>query len=231
MNSVDVIVIIFIVLTGFAGYRRGFIKTLFDTIGLIAAFFISKQFFYIVEDFLLENTKLYVKIHDFFEIQAASFTEILQKSSDEIGEAFREALNLPVELQSFVNSMFSTGAAATGDSFTVFVDNLSVIILRSLSFVITMLTVYVVLVIISNIINAVFKLPVLNLTNRVFGAATGVIKSILILYIVFALLSPVIGFMQDNRIADSIVNSESGRIFYQNNIILNYLSYLGFYEK
>lgn len=231
MNFVDIIIIIFIGLTCFEGYKRGFIKTLFDTIGLIVSFLISKEFYYIIEKFLLKNTKLFVKIHDFFEIKAAGLTEILQNSSGNIANSFREALKLPVELQNVVSDIFISNSVSNVDPFTIFVDRISVLLIRSISFLITFLIIYVILVIASNFINVIFKLPGLNLVNRLLGAATGVLKSIIILYIAFALCSPLIGFVQNNMFIDGILKSESSKIFYNNNLILNYLSYKGFYEN
>ena len=231
MNFVDIIIIIFVGLICLDGYKKGFIKTLFDTIGIIVAFFLSKQFYYIVEEFLLKHTKLYIKVHDFFELKAKGFTEILQNGTENIANGFREALKLPVELQNVVSNMFNTGTTTNVDTFTLFVDNISVIVIRSLSFLITFLIIYVILVLASNFINVLFKLPVLNLANRLFGAFTGAIKAVIILYIAFALCSPLIGFVQDNKLIDGILESESSKIFYDNNIILNYLSYKGFYEN
>jgi uncharacterized membrane protein required for colicin V production len=118
-----------------------------------------------------------------------------------------------------------------GDSFAVYVDKISVIVVRSISFIITFLAVYIVLIILSDIINLVFKLPGLNFTNRMFGGAAGILKSVIMLYILFALCSPIIGFMPDNSVTSAIKNSESGNYLYENNVILNYLSYMGFYEN
>ncbi|MBP1926280.1 putative membrane protein required for colicin V production [Sedimentibacter acidaminivorans] len=231
MNFIDIVIIIFIGITCLDGYRRGFIKTLFDTIGIIVAFFLSKHFYYIVEEFLLQNTKLFAKVHNFFEIKALGFTEILHNGSQDIASAFREKLNLPIELQHVIGNMFNNGNSTNIDNFNVFVNNISVIVVRSISFLITFLAIYILLVIASNIINMLFKLPVLNLTNKMFGAITGAAKAIVILYIAFALCSPVIGFVENNMIIEGIMKSESSKIFYDNNIILNYLSYKGFYEN
>nr|WP_312576682.1 CvpA family protein [Sedimentibacter sp.] len=232
MNFIDIIIIIFIGLACIEGYKRGFIKTLFDTIGIIVAFFASKELYYIVEEFLLKHTKLFAKIHDFFEIKASGFTEILHNSSNDIANAFRESLNLPIELQHMISNIFSNSTSTTNvDTLSVFVDNISIIVIRSISFLITFLVIYILLILASNFINIMFKLPVLNLTNKLFGAITGALKAIIILYIAFALCSPIVGFVQDNTLVDGILKSESSKIFYDNNIILNYLSYKGFYEN
>jgi len=221
MNYIDILVIIFVGYSCFLGYRRGFIKTLFDTLGVIISFCVSKQFYYLTEDFLLKNTKLFVKVHEFFE----------SKVSEKLVKSFNEPMHLPAELKNVLSSIINSGEAAHTDTFAVFVDNMSIILIRSISFVITFLIIYGILILISNFIDVIFKLPLLNLANRIFGAGTGLLKSVVVLYIIFALSSPLIGFMQDERFVQSILNSESSKIFYDNNLILNYLSYKGFYKN
>ena len=212
--AIDIIIIIFIGYLCFQGYRKGFIKTIFDTLGIVISFFLSKEFYYFAESFLLKNTKMFVKLHDFFE---AKLPENVVNNS-----------NIPVELQKFVNNIVMNEAS---DAFAAFVDNLSLLIIRSISFVITFLVIYAVLVIISTLINAIMKLPILNLTNRLFGAFMGILKGVILLYLIFALSAPLLSFMQDKPLAKSVLNSESSKIFYNNNIILNYLAYKGFYDN
>lgn len=229
MNITDIIIIIFIGFQLFQGFRRGFVKTLFDTVGLITAFFLSKQFYYFAEDFILNNTKLYVKTYDFIVARSEGFKSILRGNSDDIVTYFREALNLPSELHSVLSNIFNYGSTANVDGYKLFIDSMSMMLIRSISFVITFLVFYVVLIILSNVVNTLFKLPGLNIMNRLFGALSGAVKSLIILYIAFALFSPVIGFAQKSSLARTVLESESSKVFYYNNIILNYLSYKDFY--
>lgn len=221
MNYIDIIVIIFLGYSCFLGFRRGFIKTLFDTLGVIASFFLSRKFYYLAENFLMNNTKMFVKVHDFFE----------NKLSESLMITFEESTHIPAELKNVLSNIINTGDLQGMDTFSVFVDNISIILIRSISFVLTFLIIYVILVLVSNLINVIFKMPLLNLTNRIFGAGTGIIKGFVMLYIIFALCSPLIGFLENSSVAKSILDSESSKIFYDNNIILNYLSYNGFYNN
>ncbi len=214
--TIDIIIVIFIGVLCLEGYRKGFIKTIFDTLGIVISFFLSKEFYYFVENFLLENTKLFVKLHDYFEL----------KLSENVISSINN--NVPVELQKFVNNILINEAS---NGFESFVDNLSLLIMRSISFVITFLIIYAVLLLLTAVINAIMKLPLLNITNRLFGALMGILKSIMLLYLIFALSAPLLSFMQDKPLAQSVLKSESSKIFYDNNIILNYLSYKGFYDK
>lgn len=214
--TIDIIIVVFIGILCLEGYRKGFIKTIFDTLGIIISFFLSKEFYHFVESFLLKNTKLFVKLHDYFELKLSE--NVIKNINN----------NVPVELQKFVNNILINEAS---DSFAAFVDNLSLLIMRSISFVITFLIIYAILLLLTTVINTVMKLPLLNLTNRVFGALMGILKSVILLYLIFALSAPLLSFMQDKPLAQSVLKSESSKIFYDNNIILNYLSYKGFYDK
>ncbi len=212
---IDVIIVIFVGYLFFQGYRKGFILTVFDTLGIIISFFLSKEMYHFAENFLLNNTKLFVKLHDYFEAKLSIST-------------VNNISKIPVELQKFVNNIMASEAS---DTFAIFVDNTSLLVIRSISFVVTFLAIYAILLILTTIINTVMKLPLLNLTNRLLGAFMGIVKSVILLYLIFALATPLISFMYDKPLAQSVLDSESSKIFYDNNIILNYLSYKGFYEN
>lgn len=95
-----------------------------------------------------------------------------------------------------------------------------------ISFTIAILFVFLILFVIANAVNAIVKAPVLNLANKLLGGGLGIVKSVLILYLVFALATPFIMFSdKDNSITNKVLESSSSEIFYENNIILNYLSY------
>ncbi len=212
---VDIIIAVFAGYLCFIGYKKGFILTVFDTLGLLVSFFLSKELYRFAERFLLTNTKLFVKLHDYFEAKLSM-------------SAVNNFSKVPVELQKFVNNIM---AGEASDTFAAFVDNMSLLIIRSISLVLTFLAIYVILLLLTALINTIMKLPLLNLTNRLFGAFMGILKSAIILYLIFALAAPMLTFMQDKPLAQSVLNSESRKIFYDNNIILNYLSYKGFYEN
>lgn len=214
--TIDIIIVILIGILCFQGYRKGFIKTLFDTLGVVVSFFLSKELYYIAENFLLKNTKLFVRMHDYFEI----------KLSDNIVSSLND--NIPAELQNFVSRILSSDAP---DAFAAFVDNISLLAIRSISYLITFLVIYAVLLALSSMLDLIMKFPILNLTNRIFGGLTGILKGVILLYLVFALAAPLISFMQDKPLTQSVLNSESSKIFYENNILLNYFAYKGFYDS
>ncbi len=229
MNYVDVIVIIFIGLIVFEGYRKGLIKMLFELAGMIVAFFLSKSLSFIIVQFLTEKTKFYNMVHDFFQTKAQWLTEFIQKGTTDAIMKMQEGIKLPQEMKSLLFQSSNSGVNI--GNFDAFVNQLTDFTIKSLGFVITFLIIYSLLLVAVNLIDAFFKLPLLNLSNKVGGAVIGFGKSLILLYIIFALASPLIAFVADSKIVKEVNKSASSEIFYKNNIILNYLSYKGFYEK
>ena len=229
MNYVDVIVIIFIGLIVFEGYRKGLVKMLFELAGMIIAFFLSKKLSFIIVNVLTEKTKFYGIVHDFFQTKAQWLTEFIQKGTTDAITKMQEGIKLPQEMKSLLMQSFK-GEVSIG-SFDAFVNQLTDFAIKSLGFVITFLIAYSLLLIVANLIDAFFKLPILNLSNKVGGAVIGLGKSVILLYIIFALASPLIAFVADSKFVKEVNKSVSSEVFYKNNIILNYLSYKGFYEK
>ncbi len=202
---------------------------IFELAGLIIAFFISKQYSFFIEQFLNDKTKFYQMVHDFFQTKAQWLTQIIQDGTADVIKNLQESLHLPQEMKMLFIQSYEGGVGV--NNFDVFVNLITDFVMKSISFLITFLIIYLILLVVCNIIDAFVKLPLLNITNKIGGGALGIVKSVIILYIVFALASPVIAFMPDNKFVKDIHNSKSGDIFYDKNIILNYLSYKGFFEE
>ena len=229
MNYVDIIIIVFIGLIVFEGYKKGLVKMAFELLGLIVAFFISKQYSYIIEQFLTEKTKFYQMVHDFFQTKAQWLTEIIQDGTADVIDKLQESLRLPQEMKMLFIQSYEGGVGV--NNFDVFVNLVTDFVMKSISFLVTFLIIYLILLVVCSLVDAFVKLPLLNITNKIGGSVIGIAKGVIILYIIFALASPVIAFMPDNKVVKEIHNSKSGEIFYDKNIILNYLSSKGFFEE
>lgn len=228
MNAVDIIILIFLLITMISGFRKGFFMTLFDTLGVVIAFFISKKYYTIVEEYILSNTKFYDTVNNFIYEKFSQFANNLPDGNLNTAQAFKGFNNLPIDIQTISNNIFSFESITSGvDKSTNFVDKLSGFIIFIVSFIIVMLFAYLILLIVTYIIDKVFNVPGLKIINRFFGGFTGALKGVIILYLVFALASPFIAFSDGNIITKIILDSKSSEFFYENNVILSYLIYKG----
>ena len=64
-NLVDVLMIVLIGMCVVTGIKKGFIMSLFNLIGIILAFFISKEYYHLIMNFLIKNTKLETSVSEF----------------------------------------------------------------------------------------------------------------------------------------------------------------------
>ncbi|WP_183108777.1 CvpA family protein [Thermohalobacter berrensis] len=93
-----------------------------------------------------------------------------------------------------------------------------------LVFFIAKILIYLAITILDNIA----QLPILKQVNHISGLVFGLAKGILILYVLFALLTPVIKVFPDSFIAKGTLNSTFGYYLYNYNIIISYLKMIGF---
>lgn len=229
MNVVDIVVIVFLIVSCTSGLRKGFFKSLFDTLGVIISFFISKEYYSIAQEYIMDNTRIYNTLNKYFTDKFTQYANKIPNGNFNPSNIFKGFEKLPAEIKNVSNHFFSVEAVTdNSSSLNSFASKISEIIVIIISFVLVMLLVYICLLILTSIIDKIFKVPGLNLLNRMFGGGLGILRGVIILYIIFAVASPFIAFSSDNNIVtDIILTSKSNVIFYENNIILSYLTYKG----
>jgi uncharacterized membrane protein required for colicin V production len=234
VNFIDAIIGVALLLALFDGVRRGLIMTLFELIGLIGAFFIAFYNYPHIQLLIEKHTALYRMIHDTIGDKFAQVIEKLPFSDPTPGDFFKGFDRLPFDLQKILNDQGSTlgisdSAAAYGEQLATQITNLMLVII---SFTLTFLATYFLLIIIANILNTLFKAPVLNTANKVSGGVLGLIKGLAMLYLIFAIASPFIAVSKpENRLTSAVLESKSSELFYENNLILNYMTYRGILDE
>lgn len=231
-NFVDIIIVVSLAISFFYGFKRGLIMGLFELIGVILSFFISYNYSYIIRDILMNSTGIFGYLKDNVSDRLMHIFE--SQAVVDLGGIFKGFEKLPFDIQKLLNDYIFK--EVVNENVYNYIENLSEriagIFVFIISFAITFLVVYLVLMIAANILNTMFKAPVLNTANKLFGGGFGIIKSILLLYIFFAIASPFISMSKpDNLVTTTILESKSSEFFYENNIILNYLTYKGTLNK
>ncbi len=227
-NFIDIIIVVLLAASFFYGFKRGLIMGLFELIGIILSFFISYNYSYIIHDVIMRVTGIFGFIKDDVSDKLTDLFE--SQVVDDLGGVFKGFEKLPFDIQRLLNDYVFKDAM--NENISNYIENLSeriaAIFVYIISFAITFLVVYFVLMIAANILNTMFKAPVLSTFNRLFGGGLGFIKAIILIYIFFAIASPFISMSKpDNGLTTTILESKSSEYFYENNIILNYLTYKG----
>ncbi|KPU26573.1 hypothetical protein TR13x_09510 [Caloranaerobacter sp. TR13] len=231
MNWVDYVVIVILLVNGLGGLSKGLIITLFNLVGFILSLYIAKLYYPVLANFIKNNPNFIYTIKKYVTTRVEIIINKIGNSGS-IGDFF-EILKLPNKLgekmindpnvNSYMNNTINTAGDMISTKLTgLFVDIISIIIV----FLVAKFILYVVVSILDNIA----QLPVLRQINKSAGLIFGLIKGIFIIYILFAIITPVVTMFPDGAIAKGIYDSTIGYYLYSNNLIINYLKGYGLFK-
>lgn len=200
MNVLDYAVLVILVIGVLAGAVRGLIHSLFQLAGLIIAIIVAKKYYVFVSNFIVANTNIENTIHAF--INKKNVNEALS-SGGLLEELY---LTLPA-----------------GKMLTDFTGYITTVLINCIALFITFMVARICIALLEAFLKEVFKLPVLSTINHSGGAIFGLVETILILLLVYAILVPVATFGRFNMINEALETSTLSKYFYSYNFILKWI--------
>jgi len=213
----DAVVLAILALCIYLGYRRGLIRTLFKLCSFLASIFLAWMLYPIVANWL-RTTPVYDGIKNFLLTNMS-----LEEAGAQTGAQLIEGFPLPGVLQEVLLAHYQSAMQETIASVEIFVARFFAdLATNMLAIVLVFIAVWVLLRILSGMLDIVSKLPVINTFNRIGGIAAGLLKGALVCWagmtvVVFFFLSPT---MQAQLNASWV-----GIWFYENNPILAMLAH------
>ena len=200
---VDIIIILFLAVGAFFGYKKGLINVVTSIVAMILSVILALLLQNPVAN-TLRTTNMGDSINKTVKTQITNVIE--NKNSDKEKSSF---------YSSMIDKMVSKEIVSTQ------AENITVFILKGLSFVIIFVIVTIILLILRTVLNLVFELPILNAVNKFGGLGLGILKYALITYVLLALIyfiQPISKVFQG--ISKHIENSYVASIIYKENIIV-----------
>ena len=207
----DVIIVGIIALNIYLCYKKGLVNLAVGLIAVVAAIIISVIFYKPVTNLVAENTEFDESIENTIietfapegvDAGQVQYVGILSYLETEVGNAINDTKNEVV---------YETAGAMAEK------------ILNLIVFIIIFTAVRVILFALTFVADAITSLPILKQLDDVGGILYGLIKALLIIYVVLAVVSLIVSFTANTAIADAISSSFVTKFFYDNNIILNIL--------
>jgi len=226
-NIVDVIIIVFILINLFLGWRKGLVLSIFNFFGIIVAFIIAKKYFTIFGDFLINNVywvselknNIALRINDSF----SSNTEIVSNINN---GTILNKLDLPEYLNNGINQILLNLDITKIDDVNVkMADVIVKVIINFLSFVLLFILLILAIKIIGIILNAIFKLPILKGINQFGGLIVGFIISNIFIFVFMALIVLLNPMNLDFGLKEIINQSRIGMFYYNNNLLFVLINY------
>lgn len=200
---IDIVLIAFVALGAFMGYKKGLINVLTSVIGLILAIVLSFLLQIPVANTLRESdlgNNIYTTVYDGINKAVAD-----QKQD--------------IDNTSFYSTIVK--GILSDEQINTQAEKLTMFILKGISFFVIFIIVTIIIFILRTILNIVFDLPILNSVNKYGGLGLGAIKSLVIVYIILALIAFISPMPQVSKnVVQNINKTNITKVLYNNNLLV-----------
>lgn len=205
----DIILIAIMAISILFGYKRGLIKVAVKLCAFLIAVIVTLVFFKPVSNIIINNTKLDENIEN---IIIENGTKELEEGNEE------EQKNLLDNMQEYVDN---TVTQAQNEIVESAAKEISIRLINILAiiglFIITRL-ILIALVLISDLIT---NIPVIKQFNKLGGIIYGIIRGLLLIYVMLAIAFLIVSMTANSNILSAIEGSILTKFMYGNNILLN----------
>lgn len=236
---VDLIIIGIIVLGAIIGRFRGLASALLNIFSFILAILLSLALYAPVESALIKNTTIDDKINETIysklEISISNDNKENSQNNEENNEQQEQKeqkenqdnkgskeknTKLPKILQKYIDDATKSVETSTNEALKKASEEITKKIMDVISFIIVFIGVRIILVVLKLITKIITKLPVIKQIDHIGGFICGLIESIMVIYLAFAIISVVSPTIKNEEMLKQIDNSFIGSRMYNNNIIL-----------
>jgi len=208
---IDIIIVAIIALNIYTCYKKGLVNLAVGMIAFIAAIILAMILYKPVSNVIMENTDLDETIENV----------IIEKFSAETPDG------QPVDVQyvsiwSYLENYIGEAVSETQNEIVAdTAQTLSVKVINLIAIIVIYLVVRVALFALTFVADAITSLPILKQLDDVGGILYGVVKALIIVYVVLAILFFVVGLTANTTISSAVDSSFITKFFYNNNILLN----------
>lgn len=227
MNWILIAVLAIVVVLGFVGLKKGFVKVAFSLVSTIVALLVAMLFSPIVAG-VMKNSETIVGFFDEKIGMLVDFSEEEAKEETVSGqESFIEALPLPEALKDSLtkNNTAENYVSMQAQTFEQYVcRQITNMILNAIAFVVTLVVAVIVLLILCNTLNLLAKLPLLRQLNSMAGLAAGVAEGILLVWVLFVILTMFAGSEFGQSSLEMIAKNPLLDFLYKNNLVSKFIA-------
>lgn len=202
----DVIIAVIFIAYAVSGYKKGLLKSCLGIVVTIASIVITMNFYPMAAG-LFRNTVVYKGLTSSLEETIEDYVGDTA-NADSIAELFRQAENTPgfgAVIKGFgvdsddIVSAIESGKAETVDAVcALVVDKAAEFISNAAAIAAVFAASVIVLNIVINLLDLIFKLPILNFANRAGGLIAGLVMALLVSFVLCAAVRIAAPYMPEN---------------------------------
>lgn len=202
----DIITVLILTGSVYAGYKQGIVNVGFKLFSIIVSILIILFLYSPITDYIVNNTEFDEKIEEF--IMEKGIVKSENNNQD-------DSMNTVIQKYAKDMAQGTQNAVIEASAKPIAVKIISICVMILLYIVINLL-----LLIIKSFTDFVTKLPILKQCNEIAGLAYGVIRGLLIIYVILAILFFVVSMNGLEEINKAIEQSYVTKFFYENNLLM-----------
>lgn len=215
---IDIIIVALAVCTTYMGYRKGLSSVLYKIISFVISLIIVFILYQPVSNTIISNTQIDENIAK--TIQNAVPETLLTQGAENVENT--EDPNVSNKVVKMMSTYASEAIVKAENDVASYVSlQIAYFIVRLGTMVVLYIVSRLILVIIKFATNIIANLPIISTFDKSGGLIYGLLKSIVIIYVIFAILSAVSPLISSWGIISAIEKSKIGSIMYNNNFLLN----------
>lgn len=207
---VDIVIIAILVLSIIMGYKKGLINVIFNIFAFLLAIIITLVLYKPVSNIIIKNTDIQEKIE----------TAIIENTKGEENKKEEKTEN---GIQKYIeNTMQNAEEDAKSKAIEVVAKDVSTKCIEIITALILFVITRIILIVLKFLTETLANLPIVKQCNEIGGLLYGVIKGILIIYVILTIMFFIISLKPEGMTENLIETSYITKFLYNNNIIVNY---------
>ena len=207
---VDIVIIAILALSIIMGYKKGLINVIFNIFAFLLAIIITLVLYKPVSNIIIKNTDIQEKIE----------TAIIENTKGEENKKEEKTEN---GIQKYIeNTMQNAEEDAKSKAIEVVAKEVSTKCIEIITALILFVITRIILIVLKFLTETLANLPIVKQCNEIGGLLYGVIKGILIIYVILTIMFFIISLKPEGMTENLIETSYITKFLYNNNIIVNY---------
>lgn len=206
----DIVLVAILVLNVIIGYKKGLINVIFNICAFLLAIVITIILYKPVSNIIIENTNIKENIK----------STIINNNPN---EATKEEKTNTNDIQKYIeNTVQGVADDAKEKATETVAETIAIKVVEIITCIILFILTRIILILLKFVTETISNLPLIKQFNEIGGLVYGVVKGLIIIYILLTILFLVVSINGNGAIANSIEESNITKFLYNNNIIVNY---------
>ena len=206
----DIVVVAILALNIILGYKKGLINVVFNIVAFLLAIIITFVLYKPVSNIIIQNTNIHENIKEM----------ILKRSQGtEPKEENIESNDINKYIENSINNMTNEAKTAATE---VVAENFATKAVQVITGIALFILTRAILILLRFVTQTIAKLPIIKQFNTLGGIIYGIIKGLIIIYVLLTIMYLIVSIKGNGNIALAIDSSCITKFLYDNNIIVNY---------